>query len=85
MKYELDVDAYNGVGPYRNLYDHGAGMVIQQYDEDGELDETVFVCLDCGYTAHDSRLFMHAECDPEQNQINVSWRDKLGGALDESD
>lgn len=87
MKFELEIDAHNGVGPYSDLYGHDPVTVIQQYDDGEEpLHErfagAVFVCFDCGYTANDPRLFMHEDCDRDENQINQTWREAIGDVVD---
>ncbi len=78
MKQEIEVDKHKRVGPYPDMYGHGPVAVIQDpelADQSNDEGMTLFVCLDCGYTAHDNRLFAHEECDPEKNGMNTTWRE----------
>lgn len=76
MKYEVDTDAYNDVGPYTELYEHAPVCIITSGF--GDPDEgTLHVCMGCGYTAHDTRLFLDAECDPEQNNVAETWQERF--------
>lgn len=86
MKQEIEIDSHHGVGPHRDLYDHGPVTVIQHHDEDAENPQekhkyVVFMCLDCGYTGDDPRMFMHEECDREANWINKTWREAVGDVI----
>lgn len=68
MEYELPVDEYHAVGPHPDIYDHGPVTGIGDH---------LFVCLDCGYTTHDPRLLLHADCEREENPVNVTWRERI--------
>lgn len=67
MKIELEIDEHKGVGPLSGVYDHESVLLLVP---DGETAAELFACLNCGYTAHDTRMFMRAECDREENHIN---------------
>lgn len=68
MEYELPVATHHSVGPTPRLYGHGPVTDIGGH---------VRVCLDCGYTAHDVRLFAHEECDRDENPVHTTWRERL--------
>lgn len=72
MKTEIQTDEYKRVGPYPDMFGHGPVTVICD-PEQGAAE--LWVCLDCGYTAEDNRLFAHNGCDAEKNLINQSWRE----------
>lgn len=79
MKQNIETDVHYGVGPYVDMYGHGPVTVFNRPETRPETGETrqvaqFFVCLDCGYVAPDNRLFLHEECDPDDNPITKSWR-----------
>jgi hypothetical protein len=68
MDYEIPVNTHHRVGPTVDEYGHGPVTCIVPH---------LWVCLDCGFTAHDNRAFAGADCDREENEINQSWRERL--------
>lgn len=52
------------------MYGHGPVTVISK-------EKPLYVCLDCGYVAHDNRLFAHEECERKDNPIGQTWREYL--------
>lgn len=73
-EFTIETDRHIGVGPQIDVYDHGPVTVIGQHD--GPDDCPLWICLDCGYTAADVRLFPHADCEPEKNPLSP-WRSKI--------
>jgi len=68
MEHTIPTDTHHNVGPTVDMYGHGPVTCIGQH---------LWVCLDCGYTTHDNRLLLHADCDRESNGINQTWRERL--------
>lgn len=80
MEIQFPVDANLAVGPIPDMYGHGPVTVIQERTETEEPQSdtaSLFVCLDCGYTAHDNRLLAHENCDRKRNPITQTWREFL--------
>lgn len=73
MQIELDIDEHKGVGPMAKMYNHGPVTTIVPESGDGAAE--LFICLDCGYCADDSRLFAHEPCERADNRINQTWRE----------
>lgn len=75
---EIATRTRNAVGPIAQMYGHGPVTVIRENWVDPDQNEqTVFICLDCGYTATDNRLFAHEECNRDLNPITQTWRELL--------
>jgi hypothetical protein len=72
MKAEIKIGDYNAVAPYSDMYGHGPVIFIQNRTEDHDIEDSLWVCLDCGYTADDNRMFLHAECSRENNRVNTT-------------
>lgn len=68
---------HNRVGPYTDIYDHGPVIVMQDGDPRDDGTNTLFVCLDCGYTATDTRELLHPDCDREENRITQTLREHI--------
>lgn len=68
MDYELEIDTRHGVGPTTDVYHHGPVLSFM---------EGLHVCLRCGYTADNPRLFLHEECERDLNPINKTWGEYL--------
>ena len=84
MKEEITVDEHKSVGPYTDMYGHGPVIFIQKLEDNEEspghgpdITESLWTCLDCGYTSDDRRLFLHKECDRENNRVNQTMREYL--------
>lgn len=79
MKEEITVGEYKSVGPMFNRYGHEPLIFIQKYDEDDDtnIEESLWVCLDCGYTDTNIRTFAHKECDCERNRVNKTFREEI--------
>jgi len=81
MNVEIETDTHNGVGPLAEMYGHGPVTVIREKQEHPQRTAAartrVFICLDCGFTAADNRLFAHEACNRENNDINQTWREYL--------
>jgi hypothetical protein len=72
--YTIEGDRHIAVGPNPDLYGHGPATVIGRHDDAD--DTPIWICLDCGYTAGDPRLFAHVECDPDENPLSA-WRERI--------
>lgn len=71
-------DGHYGVGPYTDVYGHGAVTVLNEEDDDGMPVTVLVVCLDCGYVTGDIRRLLHEDCDRAQNApINPPWRERV--------
>lgn len=70
MFFETEVNKHKDVGPYEDMYDHTLVMVIQDPDD---RQDTIFACLNCGYTHNDNRMFAHEECNRDDNGINETF------------
>lgn len=90
MKTEIEIHNHNSVGPLYDFFDHGPVIFIQHVVERGEdepgngmrIEDSVFVCLDCGYTGMERRDLAHADCEREKNPVNQTLREKIGDAID---
>lgn len=74
MNVEIATDEHKAVGPYTDVFGHGPVTVIAP---DGRSGHELVVCLDCGYTADDLRMFSFEECNREDNPINMTWRERI--------
>jgi len=84
MKKEITIDTKKSVGPIADMYGHGPVIFIQEIVENREslghgpeIAESIWICLDCGYTCDDRRMFMHQECNREDNRANQTMREHL--------
>jgi hypothetical protein len=79
MKEEITVSTHKSVGPFTDVYDHAPVIFIQEGGgENGlEISESLWVCLDCGFTDIDRAGFTHEECSREDNQVNQTLREYL--------
>ena len=83
MKSEITVDTHKSVGPMTNMYEHGPVIFIQQLEDNDnssrgpDITESLWVCLDCGYTDSDQRSLLHEECNREDNRVNQTMREYL--------
>jgi hypothetical protein len=73
---EITTNEYKSVGPYSDLHGHGPVIFIQEYDGDG-ITESIFTCLDCGYTTGDRRQLRFADCGRENNSVNQTMRELI--------
>jgi hypothetical protein len=71
MELEIETDEYKGVGPITGVYDHEVVLSINGSET------TVFCCLECGFTAGDTKLFLEQECGRERNSINETMAEWL--------
>lgn len=77
---DIEAGEYHAVGPIADVYGHGPVTIIQEEevkDHATEAGDTLFVCLDCGYTDEDYRLFAHQKCDRLYNNITTTWREYI--------
>lgn len=84
MKTETTIDSYKSVGPHKRVYDHPMVLSIQELEDNEEspghgpdITESLWVCLDCGFTSDDPRMFAHRDCGREYNRINQTMREYL--------
>lgn len=84
MTVDLDPDSHYGVGPSQVGPEHEATIVISDvYDTEqvgGDGDQTLFVCLDCGFVTEDKRRLLLPErypCHRNDNPIPATLREKI--------
>jgi hypothetical protein len=73
---EITTNKHKTVGPYANLHGHGPVIFIQEI-EGRKITETIFTCLDCGYTSGDQRQFRFEDCKRENNSVNQTMRELI--------
>lgn len=81
MEVPLTVNTHKSVGPYKDLYGHGPVIFIQEKEGEGQsmdITESLFTCLDCGWTDSDVTTFAHEECNREDNRVNSTVRERVG-------
>lgn len=67
----IQVGTRSRVAPVGPAYGHGALTGVASGDD------SLYVCLDCGYIDTDIRVFAHEECDEESNPAVVGWRGSI--------
>lgn len=80
MEDTVTTQTHRSVGPMKELYEHGPVIFIQEREgerQDMDITESLWVCLDCGWTDADRRSFAHEECNREDNRVNVTVREKV--------
>ena len=84
MKIEITTDTNKSVGPMTDMYGHGPVIFIQELEDNDDspghgpdITESLWVCLDCGYTCDDQKMLLHEECNREDNRVNQTMREYL--------
>ena len=77
----MRTEIHNNVGP---IAMPGHEPVVVIYPDHERAAEAVYMCLECGWTTDDIRMFSDKDCDPGHNTVSERLTDRydLQGGYD---